>query len=320
MKMKNEFKSYFGSNINNGNEKLTIVLGSGFHKVNSIKVNNVLSSWELLLQSLDPKFISQGNYLLDFERMIIKHSTNLPAQQVETTKLSSVAQFIKEEQEKFGAEDLKQYPIDIFNPDFVSDVIILNFDSLAEKICQEVMGCKLSTFQYVEIDKELKKEAKIHQTTRFKNVFFPGKGSIRFWYPHGSISKPTEMILSARSYATHIANIEKLRKHSKSNERTEKTKNATWYDKLTHQPVLILGASISAAEWDLWSAFISRERNFSKPENRKHRKPIFQMRSNQSEDSKKKCDQSNETWFEPLFDENLPFDKQWEMLKKFFSV
>ena len=61
--MKNEFETYFESNISIGNEKLTIVLGSGFHKSN--KLDNLLSSWGLLLKKLDPNFISQGNYLLD---------------------------------------------------------------------------------------------------------------------------------------------------------------------------------------------------------------------------------------------------------------
>ena len=313
--MKNEFETYFESNINTGNEKLTLVLGSGFHKSN--KLDSLLSSWDLLLKKLDPNFTSQGNYLLDFEQIIINNSSNLQANQVEKNKLKEVAKFVKEVEDEIGLENLKQYPTAIFNPDFVSDIIILNFDEVAEKICKEVLKCEISNFKFVEIDKKLKKEAKIHQTTRFRDVIFPNGKSIRFWHPHGSISNPTEMILSVRNYATHISSIERLRKYSKSN-CTDTRK--TWYDQLTYQPVLIVGASISAAEWDLWSAFVNRERNFSRAKNIIYRKPIFQMRKIKDNDSKMNSDKSNQQWFKPLFDQQLSFEKQWEMLIKMFKV
>lgn len=314
--MKNEFERYFESNVNNGKEKLTLVLGSGFHKSN--KLDNLLSSWGLLLKKLDPKFTSQGNYLLDFEKIIINNSSSLQAKQVEKNKLKEVAKFVKEVEDEIGIENLKQYPTDIFNPDFVSDIIILNFDEIAEKICKEVLKCKISNFEFVEIDKNLKKGAKIHQTTRYRDVIFPTGKSIRFWHPHGSISKPTEMILSIRNYATHIASIERLRKYSKSKNSTNIKK--TWYSQLKYQSVLIVGASISAAEWDLWSAFVNRERNFSRAENIIYRKPIFQMRKIKDDDSKMSSDKNNEQWFKPLFDEQLSFEKQWEMLIKMFKV
>jgi len=312
--MKNEFETYFESNISIGNEKLTIVLGSGFHKSN--KLDNLLSCWDLLLKKLDPNFTSQGNYLLDFEQIIINNPSNLQANQVEKNKLKEVAKFVKEVEDGIGIENLKQYPTDIFNPDFVSDIIILNFDEIVEKICKEVLKCEISQFEFVEIDKNLKEGAKIHQTTRYRDVSFPTGKSIRFWHPHGSISKPNEMILSVRNYATHISSIERLRKYSKSNSTNKKK---TWYDQLTYQPVLIVGASISAAEWDLWSAFVNRERNFSRAENIIYRKPIFQMRKIKDDDSKINSDKSNEQWFKPLFDEQLSFEKQWEMLVKIFK-
>ena len=256
--------------------------------------------------------------MLDFEKIIINNSSSLQAKQVEKIKLKEVAKFVKDAEDEIEIENLKQYPTDIFNPDFVSDIIILNFDEIVEKICKEVLKCEISHFKFVEIDKKLKKGAKIHQTTRYRDVIFPTGKSIRFWHPHGSISEPTEMILSVRNYATHIASIERLRKHSKSKNSTNKKK--TWYNQLTYQPVLIVGASISAAEWDLWSAFVNRERNFSRAKNIIYRKPIFQMRKIKDNDSKMNSDKSNQQWFKPLFDQQLSFEKQWEMLIKMFKV
>ena len=300
----------------NAGIKFTIVLGSGFHiQKNS---NTILSSWELILKKMDPKFISQGNYLLDFEQMILSKKSSLQSSDVEKLKLSQVAKCLKKVQKNIDLEKLNQYPIEIFNPDIISDIVILNFDEVAEKICKEVLKCKISSIQYVEIEEKLKSEAKIHQTTRFKEVIFPNKGIIRFWHPHGSIAKSSEMILSARSYAMHIANIERLRKHSKSKIKNNNKLN-TWYDQLIHQPVLILGASISNSEWDLWSAFINRERNFSKKDNKKFRKPIYQMRSSENLISNENDKKTNEQWFEPLFDEKYCFNEQWSMLSKIIS-
>jgi hypothetical protein len=296
--------------------KFTIVLGSGFHIAQNS--NTILSSWEMLLKKMYPNFVSQGNYLLDFEQMILSENSSLQSSDVEKLSLSKVAKCLKEVQENIDLEKLNQYPIEIFNPDIISDIVILNFDEVAEKICKEVLKCKISSIQYVEIDEKLKSEAKIHQTTRFKEVIFPNKGIIRFWHPHGSIAKSSEMILSARSYATHIANIERLRKHSKSKIKNNNKLN-TWYDQLTHQPVLILGASISNSEWDLWSAFVNRERNFSKKENKKCRKPIYQMRSSENLISNENGKKTNQQWFEPLFDEKYCFNEQWSMLSKIIS-
>lgn len=296
--------------------KFTIVLGSGFHIPKNS--NTILSSWEMLLKKMHPKFVSQGNYLLDFEQMILIENSSLQSSDVEKLKLSQAAKCLKKVQENLDLEKLNQYPIEIFNPDIISDIVILNFDEVAEKICKEVLKCKISSIQYVEIDEKLKSEAKIHQTTRFKEVIFPNKGIIRFWHPHGSIAKSSEMILSARSYAMHIANIERLRKHSKSKIKNNNKLN-TWYDQLIHQPVLILGASISNSEWDLWSAFVNRERNFSKKDNKKFRKPIYQMRSSENLISNENDKKTNEQWFEPLFDEKYCFNEQWSMLSKIIS-
>jgi hypothetical protein len=300
----------------NAGIKFTIVLGSGFHIQK--KSNTILSSWEMLLKKMDPNFVSLGNYLLDFEQMILSEKSSLQSSDVEKLKLSQVAKCLKKVQENLDLEKLNKYPIEIFNPDIISDIVILNFDEVAEKICKEVLKCKISSIQYVEIDEKLKSDAKIHQTTRFKEVVFPNKGIIRFWHPHGSIAKSSEMILSARSYAMHIANIERLRKHSKSRIKSN-TKLNTWYDQLIQQPVLILGASISNSEWDLWSAFVNRERNFSKKDNKTFRKPIYQMRSSEYLISNENDKKTNEQWFESLFDEKYCFNEQWSMLSKIIS-
>lgn len=310
------FNDFFNKEVKKESEKFTILLGSSFHKVNGNI--STLTNWDLLLEKIDKNYKSSGNYLLDFEKIICNEQSVKPASSIEKIHLAEIARSIKDEQNNLSVDLLKKYPIYIFNPKYVSDLIILNYDTVAENICSKLLSCKLSNLKYVNIDTKLSKNTKIHQSTKYIEVTFPHQEIIRFWHPHGSIAKPSDMIFSARSYAVHLGMIERLRDYSKTAERNKKELN-TWYDKLTHQPILILGASISDAEWDLWSAFVNRERNFSKGENQKFRKPIYQMRSDEDKVNSTSKTISNHLWFEPLFSEKKSFHEQWALLAQKFK-
>lgn len=316
MKNKINFKSYFSKKVKrNENLKFTILLGSGFHRFSSSE-DTVLNSWDVLLKSISPNFKSSGNYILDFEKIILEQVSDLNAQKQENILIKSIASKINDAENFAIQYEIHKYPSFIFNPNYVSDVISLNVDCIAEELCKILLKAKLKKSGYVKIHKTLGEDALLHQTTKYKILEFPSGSTITFWYPHGSIVKPSEIILGARKYSQHISCIEHLRRYSKSEDRKNQKKD-TWYDKLTHKPILILGASISSNEWDIWSAFVYRERNFFKNSNKGFRKPIFQMRSKQY---KNKCDETtNQKWFEPLFDESLNFNLQWTKLKNLFE-
>jgi hypothetical protein len=297
--------------------KFVIVLGSGFHKIIS-EPHELLSDWSYLLKVIKPTFESTGNYLLDFEKILIERNGSdslkqkvLMASEKEKELLKVISTKINEAQKEVLSNSINSYPPFIFNPDFVSDVICLNFDTIAEEVCRYNYKPESIKRGFVKLSNDIE-QSLLHLTTRYTEFSFSGNRKLRFWHPHGSITKPTSIILSARKYAQHIGVIERLRKHSKSKERNTNDKN-TWYDALTHNPVLIIGASISAAEWDIWSAFVNRERNFSKPNNKIHRKPVFQMRS--TENGKYPIDKTNQEWFNNLFNDNIPYHEQWLALE-----
>ena len=314
--MNNSFESYYVDYKKKGQtSKFVILLGSGFHNHDSCD-DSVLNNWGILLKSISSNFESSGNYLLDFEKIILEHVSNSTAQNQENLLLKSISSKIKDAEKSALHNNAIYYPSFIFNPEYVSDVISLNFDTVAENLCKILFKAKLKKSGYVKIDDTLGKDALLHQTTRYKIVEFPDGKTITFWYPHGSVLKSSGMILGARKYGQHINCVERLRKHSKAEARINQ-KNDTWYDKLTHNPILILGAAISRNEWDIWSAFVNRERNFFKNTNNAYRKPIFQMRSRLC---KMGCDDSiNQKWFEPLFDETLSFKDQWNKLETLFK-
>lgn len=309
-----KFIEYFNSKIITGSKKFTIVLGCGFH-THVIGDDTILTNLYKLLESVDSTYSHRGNYLLDFEKIITSQSINSMASIVEKDLLVKISTHIKKKQISILENHIDKYPSFIFNPSYVSQIISLNFDEVAEWICKIKHQAIFANTGFIPINNNKGSKSYLYQTTKYKVLKFPNNKTITFWHPHGSISKPTGLILSARKYGQHLSAIERLRKHSKQNERI---KNAlyTWYDALINNPVIIIGASISDYEWDLWSAFANRERNFSQPKNNLFYSPVFQMRET---GSSLNCLSSNKLWFYPLFEEVMTYKEQWKSLEDIFQ-
>lgn len=295
--------------------KFTLILGSGFHK-QALGQNSILSSWEKLLKQQDNTIELTNCYPLDFEQLIIRRAQN---QSISTEKASHEIEYLISEeicfdlkcaQQKALKFDKEKYPAGIFNPEYVSDVISLNFDTLALELCAERAGLEITSLEPIPFSYKGKKLKGVS----FYEVKFSNTQSIRFWFPHGSILDEVKITLGTRNYAMRLQNLERLREYSKSKDREERQNDnfnieTSWYHQLTHNPVLILGADMSTSEWDIWFALVNRERNFSKGSTMGIKYPIFQMRE---------CESNNKvqsSWFKPLFT-GLKFDQQWSKLEK----
>lgn len=80
-------------------QKIVILLGSGFHSNAFGHDRNVLNSWERLLQEVAPKIKLTGDYVLDFETIVVQKTRNQRskekfASQVEKVILYEVAEKI----------------------------------------------------------------------------------------------------------------------------------------------------------------------------------------------------------------------------------
>lgn len=136
----------FTTLLYNPDKQFTVILGSGFHK-QALGQNSILSSWEKLLKQQDNEIELTDCYPLDFEQLIIRRVQN----QNKTTEYASykIEYLISEEicfdikcaQQKAMKFDKEKYPIGIFNPEYVSDIISLNFDTLALELCAEKARC-----------------------------------------------------------------------------------------------------------------------------------------------------------------------------------
>jgi hypothetical protein len=286
-------------------EKFTIILGSGFHQ-HFLGEDSILSSWKLLLQTLSPETKLTGEYHLDFERIIkAKKITFEDSSKTEERLIKCVKELLQKEQERVLDNCFGCYPNWLFNPKFVSDVISLNFDEIPESLHKKLKVINVSKFKN---DSSFKKESKTsyaYLSTRYKAIDYGNNESIRFWHPHGIISSKKSIVLGLHRYAHMVENRLRIRNHHMKAKRNKLIDN-TWYYRLLENPVLILGASMSTMEWDLWFALTSRERtNTSNPQ-------IFQMRE---------CECKNDAqhqWFEPLFT-GMTFDEQWKELERLFK-
>jgi hypothetical protein len=299
----------FKSLLKDPSVKFTIIFGSGFHR-EVLGSNSILSNWEKLLKDQDSELTLTGFYPLDFEQLIVRRtgmqkdeeSRQKAAYEMEKRISEEICFDLKCAQEKAVKFNKKHYPIGIFNPKKVSDIVSLNFDTTAE-----ILSAKKSKLKKSESKPSIFES---QENGNFEipcwEVEFKKEEKIRFWYPHGSINDKDPITLGTREYAKRFQTIERLRKHSKSDKENEPT---SWYHQITLNPVLILGAHMSKDEWDIWFALVNRERNFAKKDNQQYKYPIFQMRE---------CECNHDyrhEWFEPLFT-GMDFKQQWEELEE----
>ena len=292
--------------LNKPGVKFTIILGSGFHR-NVVGGDSILSSWEKLLKELSPAAELTGEYHLDFEKIIQSNKTPFEnSYEAENRLIQSVQKLIKAEQERVLTECEHCYPIGIFNPKKVSDVISLNFDEVAENLLvNQNKGVKIGKYSNNSSFNSSSKDSYPYLTTRQKAVDFGDKDKITFWHPHGIISNKS-IILGAHRYAYMLKSVISIRNNHMGEKRKSLTDN-TWYNSLLENPVLILGAGMSPTEWDMWYALTSRERaNGETP-------PIFQMRECEC-----KKDVQHE-WFKPLF-MGMDFKEQWKKLEELLKT
>lgn len=287
-------------------EKFSIIIGSGIH-FDVIKEFNYLTCWRCLLSSISDRTLISSNNLIAFEEIIqekTKKQNNIECNKIENELLKRISSKISKLQDIFMKTQDYSKVIKVFNPDYISDVISLNFDTTIETKFREKHKLKCKR-RVSNVDFSIKK----YSHTFVYYEYELNKNKIRFWYPHGSIKKPTSLILSNRTYSNYLSVIESVRKNFKKSEKkinydSTTTDNITWVSQLIKNPVIILGASLSYEEIDLWSIIISRERNFSKKLVKVHRNPIYQMTINQI----------NNVWIDKLFVNDLSYEQQWENL------
>lgn len=315
---------------NSSARKFTLVLGSGFHK-QAIGNSFCLSNWDELLLQLGSKSCFNKNYILQFEELILdraRKENDVPAHMLEAKLLADVQDILKNEslQLDFCSYDNLKF---LFNTDLVSDIISLNYDSVAEKICIKELNhqTKVEWENKNSCAENLfsKSTAVIKLTTDYRSIGSPFEKSIRFWYPHGNIRRKNSIVQGIHKYSQLLVSFDSIRKHYKKEEKSylkfhKKSHeidwdsiDLSWYSQLLNNPVLFLGTSLSDVEWDLWTAITHANRNFAKSANKKHKHNMYIML-----DKDQKW-QPNKSFLKPLF-AGMSYKDQWEKLKFYFEM
>jgi hypothetical protein len=291
--------------FNDPNVQFTIILGSGLHS-QFIGSDSILSSWELLLKELNSDVKLTGDYHLDFEKIIESQKLQFEdSSKTEGKLLRCIKLLLKKEQERVLRDCKDCYPLWLFNPKYVSDVVSLNFDEIPEKLLNRDKKVRLGKFTNKSSFNVGSKESYSYLATRFRTVDFGKDGQINFWHPHGVNQNNKSIILGLHKYSHILETSIRLRKHHMKLKKQDKT-DFTWYQAILKNPIIIIGAGMSSIEWDLWFALISQKRANNPAA------PIFQMRE---------CECKNDVqhaWFQPLFT-GMKFDQQWSELEKMLN-
>jgi hypothetical protein len=301
----------------NQSDKIVLIIGSGIHKeFLKIKTNEACNfkCWKHLFMSIakneGSKICPSEFTILDFEKLILettsKKANSKAAHKVESSLLKEVKGLLNIK--KLSSIDLDEYPLELFNSDYVSDVINLNFDLVIEEKLAQNKGDK-KWRKLISCNSRIENE-QIKSIYNKPNFQYRKINKIKFWHPHGDIKHLNSIVLGLRKYGMQIQNIEKLRNRYKANNKTTKPKLKTWLDPLMNQPILILGADISYNEWDVLFALISKKRNRAR---KGSDKPIFHMVENHANSNLR-------DWTLPISKESLPFKDQWSLISKLFKI
>jgi hypothetical protein len=236
-------------------KKFTLVIGSGIHKQflpDEREEFAPLKSWDSLLQSMN--ISGYNSPLLGFEKKICENASKkfLAAKDAEKELLKELSLTIKPIQEKILSDKSLKYPLEIFNPKKVGNVIILNFDLVIEKLL-----AKAGNF------KDTKVKGKTSGGIRYREI-----NGIKFWHPHGDIEYPSEIQFGLRKYGYNIQGVELLRGSYKKDEVIAEYNNesieTTWLSTLINDPLIFLGTGMGMEEWTLWYALTTRQRNYAR--------------------------------------------------------
>ena len=239
------------------------------------------------------------------------------ASHIERNILRNIAENIKN-----ASQHQRKYDFDwILSNDSITDVICLNFN-LPFGLDDLVRGNEIKV-----------KDQRIEflNNCQFWKLKDESKSKIRFWFPHGNVSNPEQMVFGAYRYKSQTSYLSELFTSLKKEERnilssTKKTQlkqefllkklsnsdGFSWLAPFFYNELYFLGTSISADEWAMWSALTLRLRNFAKMENRKYEQPIFHMRSGNQNDT------SYPQFIQPLYDPSMSYDDQWKKLEQDF--
>ena len=303
----------------------TLILGAGINNYEFDKMH-YLCSWD----GFSRKFFNAPSIKGTPATLIIENcirNTELgskieyQASNIEKNILDNIAKEIDRavKQDRYEGGDYEW----ILKNKEITDIICLNF--------YPPFGLNFDILKRNYYDTKVRKSREYKNNCLYWTLKDPQKSHIRFWFPHGSIYDSKNMILGAYRYMKQTSYVSNLFGQLKKREREifnnineadpkidlltpSKTETSySWLIPFLYNELFFLGTRISTDEWAIWSAITLRVRNFTKKKNQKYEQPIYQMQYGNA------LNEVYPPFIKPLFHQNIPYENQWDMLKKEFE-
>lgn len=280
---------------------LAIVAGAGIHCVppaagqSQEKAQDTLASWDGLLGVLDPGDAHKHvPATIRWELLSLARGDgefgDLSAQERVHHLQDEVCQILKDEEDSLwndvtdrldGSDERKGLRALLHHPR-VTDLVSLNVDLALERM----VGIHNRRVRSAAAAPKGGRRSAERRLNGFREWSPQGLPPTRFWHPHGDRKAPRSTVFGLWGYRKRLEALEEARRLIKEEERRGpdgmaafrkkvETSPENWYEVLLFRPLLFVGTSLDAAEWDLWSALVSRWRNFGKSKNRKHQAPAW---------------------------------------------
>lgn len=275
----------------NEDKTLCLVLGAGIHRFSGSDQTSqdrekidLLSSWNGLLRSMNIAIDEFPSPALNWEFELLKKDGDtgeLSAWERDQLKLKRLTSNIQNSEDyilsstrlKSNYEPL----IEIITSGRVTDVIVLNYDLLLERLLEE-RGYKMTFYGQRESNAI---RCRILTKSKDNSTF------IRFWHPNGDRGNRASIKLGMWHYAKMITPMRKKLSDIKTVRNTNSRNQLVddycalspthWLELYMFRPLLFAGTSLSTSDWSQWYALLMRWRNFTKGSNSVKEEHIWRL-------------------------------------------
>lgn len=276
-----EFSAYLSEH----SESIVLVLGAGIHRL--WKVNRaepadaarLLSSWDALLREVAGGDAVGPSPLVQWEMAVASEFSgvasgvaqgfaNAPALVRERALQSVLCTRVKSSEDVlFNAEGGGMEVLTrLLRSPRVSDVLSLNFDLTVERLASDAPGII----------------PRASGDERLRVIRRGDTAPLRVWHPHGDRALARSIRLGVRHYFASVKRVDQAFGRFKAQERANGfgARSGTlehWIDPFLTSPVVFVGTSLDASEWDLWYALSMRWRNHARARNLRYEQPVWSL-------------------------------------------
>jgi hypothetical protein len=283
-------KEYLNSTKKDEVNTLCLVLGAGIHQlpkniknIREYEALRTLSSWDNLLDSVCDKRIEAPTLSLQWEFELLDSETWSPdktawkrdqllKRKIKDNISDSESIILSNENMTDGYKPL----INVLLSGKVTDLIILNFDTIVEELLK--LHGFVDESQFSGLDS-------LHNYNVYSKKDCDAQ-KIRIWYPNGCITNVNSITLGFMHYANLMEYLRERRTKIKICEKSVGSKNfktdvilnpRSWLEIFMFRPILFAGTSIDVSDWTQWMALLMRWRNYAKKANSGFEPPLWRL-------------------------------------------